>query len=77
MSDEFPLTHEFLAHMLGMRREGVTEAASMFKRRKLIKYRRGKIQILDLKGLKAASCSCYQIVQTAFKRVQGEIPAVG
>ena len=77
MSDEFPLTHEFLAHMLGMRREGVTEAASVFKRRKLIKYRRGKIQILDLKGLKAASCSCYQIVQTAFKRVQGEIPAVG
>jgi CRP-like cAMP-binding protein len=77
MSDEFPLTHEFLAHMLGMRREGVTEAASMFKRRKLIKYRRGKIQILDLKGLKAASCSCYQIVQTAFKRVQGEIPVVG
>jgi CRP-like cAMP-binding protein len=77
MSDEFPLTHEFLAHMLGMRREGVTEAASVFKRRKLIKYRRGKIQILDLKGLKAASCSCYQIVQTAFKRVQGEIPVVG
>ena len=77
MSDEFPLTHEFLAHMLGMRREGVTEAASVFKRRNIIKYRRGKIQILDLKGLKAASCSCYQIVQTAFKRVQGEIPAVG
>jgi CRP-like cAMP-binding protein len=77
MSDEFPLTHEFLAHMLGMRREGVTEAASVFKRRNIIKYRRGKIQILDLKGLKAASCSCYQIVQTAFKRVQGEIPVVG
>jgi CRP-like cAMP-binding protein len=76
-SDEFPLTHEFLAHMLGMRREGVTEAASLFKRRRLINYRRGKIQILDLKGLKAASCSCYQIVQTAFKRVQGQIPAGG
>jgi CRP-like cAMP-binding protein len=71
MSDEFPLTHEFLAHMLGMRREGVTEAASALKRRKLIRYQRGQIQILDLKGLKAASCSCYQIVQTAFKRVQG------
>lgn len=71
MSDEFLLTHEFLAHMLGMRREGVTEAARGLKRRKLIAYRRGKIQILDLKGLSAASCSCYQIVQTAFKRVQG------
>jgi len=71
MSDEFPLTHEFLAHMLGMRREGVTEAASALKARKLITYQRGKIQILDLKGLKAASCSCYEIVQSAFKRVQG------
>jgi CRP-like cAMP-binding protein len=70
MSDDFRLTHEFLAHMLGMRREGVTEAATAFKRRKLISYRRGAIEILDLKGLKAASCSCYQIVQTAFKRVQ-------
>lgn len=77
MADEFPLTHEFLAHMLGMRREGVTEAASVLKRRGLIKYRRGKIEILDFRGLKAASCSCYQIVQTAFKRVQGQIPAGG
>src|SRR6202167_1452484 len=77
MSDGFPLTHEFLAHMLGMRREGVTEAASAFKRRKLITYQRGEIQILNLKGLKAASCSCYQLVQTAFTRVQGQIPAVG
>jgi CRP-like cAMP-binding protein len=71
MSDEFLLTHEFLAHMLGMRRGGVTQAASALKRRKLIRYQRGEIQILDLKGLKAMSCSCYQIVQTAFKRVQG------
>jgi hypothetical protein len=71
MSDEFILTHEFVAHMLGMRREGVTEAASALKRRKLISYQRGVIQILDIKGLKAASCSCYQIVQAAFKRVQG------
>ena len=77
MSDDFPLTHEFLAHMLGMRREGVTGAASALKRRDLIRYQRGEIQILDLKGLKAASCSCYQLVQTAFKRVQRQVPAVG
>src|SRR5579862_5169356 len=76
-SDEFPLTHEFLAHMLGTRREGVTGAAGALKRRKLISYQRGEIQILDLKGLKAASCSCYQIVRTAFKRVQGPIPDAG
>jgi CRP-like cAMP-binding protein len=69
-SDEFPLTHEFLAHMLGLRREGVTEAASALKRRGLIDYRRGKIQILDLKGLKASACPCYQIVKTVYERIQ-------
>ncbi len=66
-SDEFLLTHEFLAHMLGLRREGVTEAASALKRRKLIAYSRGKIQILDAKGLTASSCSCYQIVNSVYK----------
>ena len=69
-SDEFMLTHEFLAHMLGLRREGVTEAATELKRRKLINYSRGKIQILNLRGLKAASCSCYRIVKTVFDRAQ-------
>ena len=73
-SDEFPLTHEFLAHMLGLRREGVTEAASALKRRKLISYNRGKIRILDVRGLKASSCSCYQIVKTVFDRAQGTSP---
>lgn len=70
LSDDFPLTHEFLAHMLGMRREGVTAAASAFKRRKLIKYERGRIQILDLNALRAESCSCYEVVQMAFRRAQ-------
>ena len=69
MSDEFPLTHEFLAHMLGMRREGVTEAAVALKQRKLIRYSRGKMQILNVGGLKAASCSCYQIVKAVYQRV--------
>jgi hypothetical protein len=69
-SDEFPLTHAFLAHMLGLRREGVTEAASALRRRKLIGYSRGKIQILDTKGLKASSCSCYQVVKTVYERAQ-------
>jgi len=69
-SDAFLLTHEFLAHMLGLRREGVSEAASALKRRKLIAYARGKIEILDVKGLKAASCSCYQIVKTVYDHAQ-------
>jgi CRP-like cAMP-binding protein len=72
-ADEFPLTHEFLAHMLGLRREGVTEAASALKRRNLISYARGKIQILDVRGLKKSSCSCYQTVKAVFDRAQLQI----
>jgi CRP-like cAMP-binding protein len=68
-SDNFPLTHEFLAHMLGMRREGVTEAAVALKQRKLIRYSRGNMQIQNVGGLKAASCSCYQIVKSVYQRV--------
>ena len=70
-SDEFLLTHDFLAHMLGLRREGVTEAATSLKRRRLINYTRGKMQILDVRGLKASSCSCYRIVNAVFDRAQG------
>ena len=70
-SDEFRLTHEFLAHMLGLRREGVTEAASALKERNVIDYTRGEIRILDVGGLKASSCSCYQRVKTVFERAQG------
>ena len=69
-SDEFQLTHQFLAHMLGLRREGVTEAATALKERKLINYSRGKIQILDVRALKKSSCSCYQIVKAVFDRAQ-------
>jgi CRP-like cAMP-binding protein len=69
-SDEFLLTHEFLAHMLGLRREGVTEAASALKRRRVIAYSRGNIQILNLSALKASSCACYQIVKTVYDRAQ-------
>lgn len=68
--DDFPLTQEFLAHMLGLRRVGVTQAAGALKRRKLINYQRGQIQILDVKGLTAASCSCYEIVKRVFDRAQ-------
>jgi CRP-like cAMP-binding protein len=62
-SGEFRLTQDFLSHMLGVRRVGVTEAAGALQRRKLIQYNRGVIRILDDAGLEAAACSCYQIVR--------------
>jgi len=62
-SDQFHLTHEFLADTLGIRRVGVTNAATALQRRKLISYRRGNIRILDRKGLKAAACGCYEVVR--------------
>lgn len=61
-SDSFHLKQEFIAQMLGLRREGVTGAASALRRRKLISYGRGNIRILDVRGLKALTCSCYQTV---------------
>ena len=59
-SGEFRMTHEFLSHMLGVRREGVSEAAAGFQQKGLIEYSRGKIRILDHRGLEAAACSCYR-----------------
>jgi len=61
--DEFRLTHAFLGHMLGVRRVGVTTAARVLQKRKLIAYARGNIKILDRRGLERAACSCYEIVR--------------
>jgi CRP-like cAMP-binding protein len=59
-SAEFAMTQEFLSGMLGVRRVGVSEAASSFQRQKLIEYSRGHIRILDHAGLEAVCCTCYR-----------------
>lgn len=66
MSNRFRLTHEFLAHMLGVRRVGVTQAASTLQQRKLISYSHGSITILDSDGLAAAACECYESVKAIY-----------
>lgn len=69
-SNHFLLTHEFLAHMLGVRRVGVTKAAEVLRSRGLIEYSRGNIQILDRKALEAAACPCYRIVKDLQDKTQ-------
>jgi CRP-like cAMP-binding protein len=62
-SDQFRMTQEFLGHMLGVQRVAVTNAAYALQKRKLIRYTRGAITILDREGLEAAACKCYQVVK--------------
>lgn len=70
-SGSIHLTHKFLAQMLGVRRVGITNAAGVLQRRKLLSYKRGEITILNRAGLERASCSCYQASKNAYENVLG------
>ena len=68
-SNELSMTQELIANMLGVRREGVTEAAGKLQDAGLIRSRRGRITVLDRPGLEARSCECYQVVKREFDRL--------
>lgn len=68
-ADAFHVTHEFLAYMLGMRRVGITAAASELQRRGLIEYHRGELTVLDRAGLEAAACGCYAADRHSYSTV--------
>src|SRR6266480_3711427 len=68
-SNELAMTQELIANMLGVRREGVTEAAGKLQDAGLIRYRRGRITVLDRPGLEARSCECYQVVKKELDRL--------
>jgi hypothetical protein len=65
-TDEFIMTHEFMAHMLGIRRAGVSEVAKKLQHEGLIDYYRGHFRILNRKGLEARACGCFTVVEEEF-----------
>ena len=68
-TSDLVMTQELIANMLGVRREGVTEAASNLQRAGLISYRRGHITVLDRQGLEQRTCECYEVVRKEYARL--------
>ncbi len=72
-SNELTMTQELIACMLGVRREGITEAAGNLQQAGLISYRRGHITVLDRAGLEALACECYHVVKKEFSRLLSDV----
>jgi len=69
--DDFPITHEFLSMMLGVRRAGITVAAGLLQKAGFIRYNRGRIEVTDRPGLESVACECYGIVRRAQDQLLG------
>ena len=74
-SDELVMTQELIANMLGVRREGVTEAAGKLQSAGLIRYSRGRITVFDRPGLERRVCECYDVVRKEFSRLLPDLIA--
>jgi CRP-like cAMP-binding protein len=72
--DRLPLTHEFLAAMLGVRRASVTEAARRLRQAGLIRYGGGQLTVLDRRGLERTVCGCYRLIKTELNRLLSDLP---
>lgn len=70
-SDDLVMTHDLISNMLGVRREGITLAAQKLAAQKLITNSRGTMTVIDRKGLEAAVCECYQVVNSEYNRLLG------
>lgn len=75
MGTQLVMTQELIANMLGVRREGVTEAAGRLQKAGLISYTRGKIEIIDRAGLEARTCECYAVVKKEYDRLLPDLVA--
>lgn len=75
-SDNLTMTQELIANMLGVRREGVTEAAGKLQRSGLIEYSRGNIKVLNRLGLERRVCECYSVVKKEFDRLLPDLHAI-
>jgi CRP-like cAMP-binding protein len=75
-SQELAMTQELIANMLGVRREGVTEAAGKLQDAGLIRYRRGRITVIDRPGLEARCCECYGVVRRECDRLLPSVPSI-